>query len=276
VPKDMSDLVSIVVINYNTFELTSQCLRSIIANTHGVPYEIILVDNGSKEREAIDFKSEFTSIHLLALKTNLGFAKGNNAGIDNSKGNYILLLNSDTILTDDSVTSLYKEMKQHENVAVASGRLTFPDGRIQSVCQRFPSIRVFLFEITRLQKLYRQPRKGKILLGSFFDHKTEIFPDWVWGTFMMIKRDAIGQLPSGKLNDEYFMYCEDTQWCMDFKNAGFRTMFTPKASVIHLVGGSSVNRLQLVRASLEKFLDKNYNPIHAWLLKLINRIYYYR
>ena len=270
----MSDLVSVIVINYNTCELTSQCLRSVIATTQGVAYEIVLVDNGSTERSPEDFIKEFPTIKLVALEKNVGFAKGNNEGINVSKGNFVLLLNSDTILTDDSVTSLYKVMKKHDDVAIASGKLTFADGRLQGVCQRFPSIRVFLFEISRLQKLYSREKKGKILFGSFFDYASEAFPDWVWGTFMMVRRDLINQLPNKKLNDDYFMYCEDIQWCMDFRNAGFRTLYTPEAKVIHLMGGSSANKSLLMRKNFESFLKKNYNGLHAWLLKHIYRSYY--
>jgi GT2 family glycosyltransferase len=113
-----------------------------------------------------------------------------------------------------------------------------------------------------------------MLFGSFFDYSVEAFPDWVWGTFMMIRKDLINLLPGGKLNDDYFMYCEDIQWCMDFRKTGFRTMFTPQASVVHLMGGSSADKKALIKSNFEKFLDKNYGRLHAWLLKLIYRYYY--
>jgi GT2 family glycosyltransferase len=270
----MTDLVSIIVINYNTFRVTSDCIASVIAHTHGVPYEIILVDNGSGETDPKRFVEAFPSITLVACKKNLGFSKGNNEGISRSKGNYVLLLNSDTLLKDDSITTLYAEMNKRPGVAVASGKLLFPDGRVQGVCQNFPSIRMFLFEATRLQKLVPKNVKGKILLGSFFDYETECEPDWVWGTFMMIRRSAIEALPDGKLNDDYFMYGEDMQWCMDFNRKGLKVFYTPRASVIHLMRGSSANTMEMVAKNFIRFLETNYNGVHAAALKVIYRFYY--
>lgn len=270
----MTDLVSIIIINYNTFKVTSDCIASVIANTRGVQYEIILVDNGSTETDPKKFMEAFPTITLVDTEQNLGFAKGNNVGIARSKGNYVLLLNSDTLLKDDSITALYQEMKKRPDVAIVSGKLTFPDGRLQGVCQNFPSIRMFLFEATRVQKLFPKSIKGRILLGSFFDYETECEPDWVWGTFMMITRSAIEVLPNGKLNDDYFMYCEDIQWCMDLKKKGFKVFYTPKASVVHLMRGSSANTTDMIQKNFTRFLENNYSAVHSWLLKLIYKHYY--
>lgn len=266
--------VSIIIINYNTYKLTSACIRSVIETTKTVTYEIILIDNASTECDPQVFRNEFPEIKVISNTRNLGFAKGNNIGIQESEGEFILLLNSDTILIDDSISILHEQMQKNQNVAIASGKLMFPDGRLQGCCQRFPSIKLFLFEFLRIQKLFSRKRAGEILLGSFFDYKTEVYPDWVWGTFMMIRSALIKKLPGEKLNDDFFMYCEDIQWCLDFQKLGHQIYYTPFAKVIHIMGGSSANKKSLNAKNFELFIRKNYNGLEAMILNWIYRNYY--
>lgn len=266
--------VSIIIINYNTFELTTSCIESIYKYTSGISFEIILVDNASSECDADKFLERFSSIRIIRNENNVGFSRANNQAISVANGAFVLLLNSDTYLTDDSISLLYNEVKSKSHVAISSGKLYFPNGVVQGCCQRFPSIRIFLFEFTRLQKFFSKDSSGKILLGSFFKYEQEIYPDWVWGTFMMIRRDLIQKLPDGKLNEDFFMYCEDIQWCMDFRKMGYLTYYSPKASVIHIMGGSSANTKALNATNFEKFLMKNYSFFHARILIWIYKYYY--
>jgi len=266
--------VSIIIINYNTFELTTSCIESIYKYTSGISFEIILVDNASSECDADKFLERFSSIRIIRNENNVGFSRANNQAISVANGAFVLLLNSDTYLTDDSISLLYNEVKSKSHVAISSGKLYFPSGVVQGCCQRFPSIRIFLFEFTRLQKFFSKDSSGKILLGSFFKYEQEIYPDWVWGTFMMIRRDLIQKLPDGKLNEDFFMYCEDIQWCMDFRKMGYLTYYSPKASVIHIMGGSSANTKALNATNFEKFLMKNYSFFHARILIWIYKYYY--
>ncbi len=266
--------VSIIIINYNTYKLTSACIRSVIETTKIVKYEIILIDNASSECDPQVFRDEFPEIKVISNASNLGFSKGNNIGIQEATGEFILLLNSDTILIDDSISILYEQIKKNQHAAIASGKLIFPDGRLQGCCQRFPSIKLFLFEFLGIQKFFSRRKAGKILLGSFFDYKTEVYPDWVWGTFMMIRSELIKELPEKKLNEDFFMYCEDIQWCWDFKKLGYQIYFTPLAKVIHIMGGSSADKKNLNSKNLELFFEKNYSSLEAMILRWIYRNYY--
>ncbi len=266
--------VSVIVINYNTYALTSSCLRSVIEKTHAVTYELILVDNASSECDPQIFSQEFPQILLIRNIENIGFAKANNLGIKAASGQFVLLLNSDTVLVDDSVSILHQQMAARQQVAIASGKLISPDGTLQACCQRFPSFTLFLFEISRIQKLFSRRRVGKILLGAFFDYESEIYPDWVWGTFMMVKTSLIQKLPEQKLNEDFFMYCEDIQWCLDFKKLGYRIYYTPLAKVIHLMGGSLADKNTLRTKNFELFIENNYTFFKAWLLTRIYCSYY--
>jgi GT2 family glycosyltransferase len=214
--------VSIIIVNFNTFKLICDCINSIQKYTHGIKYEIILVDNNSTDFDFIYFYKTFSDVIVINSKTNFGFAKGNNIGIAKAKGKYILLLNSDTLLKENSIRTTFDYLEIHSKAAAVSARLKFPNGKLQSCCQRFPSIRYQLFELFRLHKFVSKKAAGKILLGVFFDQMENIKADWIWGTYFMFRRHLLELLRDKMLNEDYFMYCEDMQWCMDFKRLGYQ------------------------------------------------------
>jgi GT2 family glycosyltransferase len=203
--------VSIVIINYNTFHLTMDCIQSIYSIATGLHYEIILVDNNSSDFDVLNFKTRFPQAKLIQSPTNVGFAKGTNLGISVANGEYILLLNSDTLLKNDVPKILHSFLVLHPRVAAVSGRLEYPDGKVQHNCQRFPSIKYQLFELLRLQKLLPKKWGGRILFGSFFDYESVAYPDWIWGTCFMFRKKLLDELPNSKLADDFFMYGEDTK-----------------------------------------------------------------
>src|SRR5262245_6905118 len=129
--------VSIIIVNYNTFQLTCECVRSVVEHTRTVDYEIILVDNASEECDPAEFQKQFPSIKLIRSETNGGFAYGNNLGIAASKGEFILLLNSDTILKEDSIGKSMAKIREDENTGVLGCRMIFPNGKVQYTARRF-------------------------------------------------------------------------------------------------------------------------------------------
>jgi GT2 family glycosyltransferase len=257
--------VSIVILNYNTFDLTCRCIASVLGKTDGLQFEIIVVDNQSTERDPQEFKNIFPEIILIKSPENLGFAKGNNVGIAKAQGKFILLLNSDTFLLNNAIHITRDFLIKNPTVAVATGRLEFPGGRIQHNCQRFPSIGALIFECLRLQKIL--PSLGaKVLLGSFFHYNSVAYPDWVWGTFFMFRRSLLQKLPGKMLSDDFFMYGEDMQWCMEFKKQGYKIAFLPDARIEHLLGGSGAAKEKLIAEHHTKFMEKYYS---AWERKVI-------
>ena len=264
--------VSVVIINYNTFALTSACIESIIKKTSGLTYEIILVDNNSSETDAERFLAHFPRVILIKSPTNVGFAKGCNLGIDAAVGKYVLLLNSDTVLENNAIEIGKKFLDQHPAVAVATSILLYPDGKVQSNCQRFPSLKSNLFELLRLQKFLPKKWGGKILFGPFFNYDEIAYPDWVWGTFFMFERDKLKFLPHHKLADDFFMYVEDMQWCMDFSLLGYRIAFLPQARVVHYMGQSNGNKSPLIKNNTDAFMKKYYGRLHAKGIWLLNRL----
>lgn len=263
--------VSVIIVNYNTTQLTRACLQSLMLHTTGISYEVIVVDNASKE-PANALKLEFPEIVFIQSTTNLGFAGGNNLGIEQAKGEYILLLNSDTLLKENSIKISLDFLKKRQEVGVVSCRLIYPNGQHQSVAQRFPSIKYALIELFRLQKLMSKEQAGKCLLGSFFDHQSTTQVDWVWGAFFMFKASHLSLLPNKKLDDTYFMYYEDMQWCLDFKKQGLKTYFLADTEIIHLMGGSSANKEGLMKQNKTIFMHSNFSQIHLFLINQLQKL----
>jgi len=258
--------ISIIIINYNTFQLTCSCIESIYRLTTGVTFEVILVDNASTEIDASNFLKLFPQIKLAKSPLNKGFAGGNNLGIELATADYILLLNSDTILVNNVPFVLKQFIENHPRLAAVSGRLEYPNGRAQHNCQRFPSIRYKLFELLRLQKVFPKSFGGKVLMGAFFDHNSIAFPDWIWGTCFMFPRQLLMQLPNGKLADDFFMYGEDIQWCLEFRKRGYRIGFQPDARIVHLMGMSGAKKEEMVNKNGATLMKMYYSGFHRYCL----------
>ncbi|MEX6687372.1 glycosyltransferase family 2 protein [Danxiaibacter flavus] len=240
--------LSIIIINYNTFELTCRCIQSIYEKLTDLTFEIVLVDNASIECDPRLFKEKFPSIKLIASETNTGFAGGNNLGIKNAEGEYLLLLNSDTELINNAPKICYDYITAHAGVGMVTCQLTYPDGRIQHNCRRFRTIGWELLEVIPLYKLLSKEKQASLMLHRYFDHQSFMRCDWVWGTFMLFPSKIVQQLPGQKLAEDFFMYCEDVLWCWQFRQLGYEVDFLPDAKVMHIhKGSSSRERLYQVR-----------------------------
>jgi GT2 family glycosyltransferase len=231
--------LSIIIINYNTFTLTCNCIASVQEKLVDVEYEIILVDNASKECDPNLFKERFPFIELVASPVNTGFAGGNNIGVRHAKGEYILLLNSDTELINNAPRICLDHLIQNKEVGMVTCQLIYPDGRIQANCRRFRTITWELLQVIPLYKLLPKAKREALMLHTYFDHKSFANCDWVWGAFMLFPKSIIQQLPERKLPEDFFMYCEDVLWCWNFKQLGYKIHFLPEAKVMHIHKGST-------------------------------------
>ncbi|MEN9570173.1 MAG: hypothetical protein RL172_1404, partial [Bacteroidota bacterium] len=230
--------LSIVIINYNTFQLTCNCIASIKEKLLEVQYEIILVDNASVECDADLFKQKFPFIKLIKSPVNTGFTGGNNLGVRAAAGQYLLLLNSDTELINNAPKICLDYIRANQTVGMVTCQLLYPDGRIQQNCRRFRTISWELLEVIPLYKLLPKQKSENLMLHHYFDHQRFADVDWVWGAYMLFPKSIIQQLPQQKLSDDFFMYCEDTLWCWDFKQLGYNIHFLPQAKVMHIHKGS--------------------------------------
>ena len=254
--------VSIIIINYNTFQLTSECIRSVIAYTKEISYEIILVDNASTECDADIFREKFPEIILVKSQKNGGFAYGNNLGIEKASGEFILLLNSDTILTEDSISKTVEYASQNPNAGVIGCRMIFPDGDIQYTARRFRSIQWELLDLFRfIPMLIPYKSRARLMLGKYFRHDENINCDWVNGAFFLFPKKILSRLPGNKLDDRFFMYGEDHLWCAQIKKLGYNILFFAGTTIVHINSGSTQIERQL---DLRKTMMKHELEIMKW------------
>ncbi|MDB5223146.1 MAG: glycosyltransferase family 2 protein [Chitinophagaceae bacterium] len=245
-------------------------MQSIKEKLQGLTYEIILVDNDSSERDPNLFLKHFPDIKLIISAENTGFTGGNNIGIAKAAGEYILLLNSDTELLNNAPKICYDYMQQHPEVGMTTAQLSYPDGRIQYNCRRFRTISWELLEVFPFYLLLPKRKREELMLHHYFDHKSIMKCDWVWGTYMFFPGKIINQLPGNKLPADFFMYVEDVLWCWHFKNLGYEIHFLPEAKVMHIHKGStSKDRLRQVKLTGIKnhaqFMKKFY-PDFRWYI----------
>jgi GT2 family glycosyltransferase len=262
--------ISIIIINYNTFDLTVSCLKSVFNKSVSVSIEVILVDNASSECDPQKFKEIFPQIKLIKSESNLGFAKGNNLGIEHASGEYILLLNSDTELINDAVGEAYRIIKEDNSIGVITGQLQYPNGEIQAQAGRFPSITRELRELLRINKLLTLSNRTTYYLGTRWSYDFCVDADWVWGAFFMFRKSNLKYFPNGKLHEDFFMYGEDIQWCYHFKKLlKKRIVYHPAPKIVHYIGGSDQNHTN----SFERYKTKMLPNEFKWLTKVKTKLY---
>ena len=268
----MLDL-SIVIVNWNVRDLLRRCLHSILADLQTCRFEIIVVDNASTDGSVEMVHQEFPQVRLIASEVNLGYTGGNNRGIAASQGRYILLLNPDTEVVGDALPTMVAYMDAHPDVGALGPQLLNPDGSVQSSRRRFPTLGTALVESTVIQQWWPDNR----ILRRYYvqdrpdDAISEV--DWVTGACILLRRQAVEQV--GPLDDAFFMYSEELDWCRRARDAGWKVVYLPTARVIHHEGKSSeqVMPLRHIRFQRSKihYFRKHHGRwagtlLHAFLL----------
>jgi GT2 family glycosyltransferase len=251
--------VSVVIVSWNTRNILRDCLQSVWAQTQDVECEVIVIDNASGDGSADMVRREFAQAVLVANPDNKGFAAANNLGIDRAKGRYVLLLNPDTIVLDGAIDKAVAFADAHPHAAVVGCRVLNSDGTLQRSCFMFPSALNLFLLATYLDRIFPRNRFFGRDRMTWWDAGDSRPVDVVSGCFMLVRREAIDQV--GKLDETYFIYGEETDWCYRFAQAGWSVLFTPDAQIVHLGGRSSdlmklPMRLQL-RASILLFIKRH-------------------
>jgi GT2 family glycosyltransferase len=232
----MIDL-SIVVVSYNTVGLLRNCLRSVHAFVDLRCSEVIVVDNGSTDGSQQMVAREFSFVHLVCNGDNVGFARANNRGILDAQGRYLFLLNSDTELCNPAASLMMDFLRNHADTGIVGGSLRNADGSRQYDCDLFPHPPWRLFSdlvIDRLEPANQRTRRARM---SAWTYTEPLEVDWVLGAALMIRRSAMDQV--GPLDERFFMYAEDIDWCFRVKRAGWKVVYMPNALVFHRGHASS-------------------------------------
>jgi GT2 family glycosyltransferase len=252
--------VSVVVVNWNTCDLVRQCLRSVYQQSPSIRCEVFVVDNGSSDGSAVMVRREFPQVNLLANQDNRGFAAANNQAVALAKGRYILLLNSDTIVLDRAIEKTVAYADKHRDTAVIGCRVLNPDGTLQNSCFMFPSILNWFLFSTYLYRLFPRSRFFGREQMTWWSRTDSRDVDVVTGCFMLVRKEAIDQV--GPMDERFFMYAEETDWCYRFKASGWKNRFTPDAEIIHIGGASAAKlgaqRAQVTNRSLVRYMFKHW------------------
>lgn len=255
--------VSIIIVSWNTKDVLRSCLTSFYSETKGFTFEVIVVDNASTDGSTVMVRSKFQSVILIENRVNRGFASANNQGMAIAQGRYMLLLNSDTIVLSNAVAKTLSFADVHPEAAVIACRVLNPDRSFQPTCFMFPSVLNMMLSSSYLYKLFPRHRFFGREWMTWWDRKDVREVDAVGGCFMMVRRQAIEKV--GKMDEQFFMYCEEIDWCYRFKKAGWKILFTPCAEIIHF-GDESTKQvkykmfLQLWGSTL-LFFKKYKNPL---------------
>jgi hypothetical protein len=260
--------LSIIIVSWNTVDLLRNCLHTLAASELQAGCEIIVVDNNSHDGSPKMVQREFEGVHLIANQHNHGYAYANNQGIAMSRGRYVLLLNSDTRMPTGTLSALLAFMERFPQVGVCSPRLQHPDGK--------PQVFAFGNDPTPTYLL----RRGLWRLAfrrSLHDWATPhtLKVDWVSGACMLVRRAAIDQ--AGLLDEAMFMYFEDTDWCLRFRQQGWQVCYYPRVAVIHL-GGQSLAQNPAARTAYYHSLHSFYAKHYGWLAQrwLAGALWLYR
>jgi hypothetical protein len=247
--------------------LLKSCLQSVREETN-LSHEIWVVDNGSSDGSPEMVRREFPHVHLIANTDNKGFAAANNQALPLCTGEYILLLNSDTVVLEGALDSMVAHMHANSHVGALGCKLLNADGSLQPSAHRFYSTARSLVE-NRLAHLLWPRKHANTRFLSFWDHGAIRRVDWVCGAVLMLRREVIRDV--GLLDDSFFMYGEEIDWQMRMHKAGYQVWFLPGARIIHYGGGSSRNAVTQMKKmeyqSRERFVEKHYPPFARMVYK---------
>lgn len=270
-------LLSIIIINYNTFQLTCDCIHSI-QDTTAIAYEIILIDNNSRERPAADFLTLFPALRLYALNENVGYGRANNLGMQNAKGKYVLLLNSDTLAKEQAIDETVNYLEQNPEVDILGCRVETNGGATQRTVYEYKGelsfFRSIVFFIKRnalikeliaivYKQIQKRKKNGAETLTSSNHHKTQvpekITPNYcngkrigsLVGVFLLLKKSVF--IESKGFDPDFFMYDEELDWFLN-RLRKYNIVFYPHVHIIHFYGKSDVYKKMNLQHRVSQYL----------------------
>jgi GT2 family glycosyltransferase len=253
--------LSVVILNYNTKQLLRTCLQSVFNSITSYKLEVIVADNGSNDGSVEMLRNEFPQVKIVENGTNLGFAAGNNPGIKISTGRYILLLNTDTEVRPNTLDECIRKMDSDEKIGVLGCKVLLPSGKLHEASRRrFPNPANAFLRLFGFRK-YSNYNYQNVSV----DQEMEV--DSVVGAFLMIRKSVIDKI--GLLDESFFMYGEDLDWCWRVKEAGYKVLYFPRVEITHYVYGTSkmvrFRSVSWAHEAMKIFYKKHYAKDHNWL-----------
>lgn len=245
-------MISIIILSYNTKEVTKHCLDCIYRSSFH-DFEVIVVDNASSDGTVQLIHEFYPQVTLIENKSNVGFAQGNNQAFEIAKGEWVLLLNSDAFVFEDTLELLSARLASSTTIDVAGVKLLYSDGRLQPSWGYFPTIRrVFQMMIFIDSLPYLKDFIDSIHVRSEKRFTQEREVDWVTGAFVIIKKIVISKV--GGIDENYFMYGEEMEWMYRIHKSGFKIWYLPSIECVHLEGKSSSDRAVAVIGEMKGWI----------------------
>ena len=263
--------LSVIIVSYNTREITLACLRSVYDRTCDIESEVIVVDNASADGSAQAIAALYPQVKLIINKKNRGFAAANNQGLNIARGKYTLLLNSDTVVLDGALDKLLAFAESRPKAGVIGGRTVRPDGTLALNCFEPAGLFNLLISACALHRLYPRSRTWGRARLTYWDYATPRRVPVVAGCFMLVRRAAMTDV--GLLDERFFMYAEEMDWCVRFSTAGWEVWYTPDSSIIHYGGMSAAQSptqmSRTAQSSLILFLKKYHKGPYVTLCRAV-------
>jgi len=253
--------LSVVTVSYNTRKLLRECLASVFSTLgSGLRFEVIAVDNASSDGSVAMIQDSFPAVRVLANSENVGFAAGSNQGIRESSGRYVILLNPDTVATDGALAEMERLMEERSEVGAVGPSLLFPDGSFQHSAFTFPTLPMILLDFFPLNHRFLNSRLNGRYPRAWYEKGEPFAIDHPLGAALMVRRSVVDEV--GLLDEGFFMYCEEIDWCMRIKRAGWTILCCPAAEIVHHVGQSTA-----------QFRDDMYVELHRSRYRLYRKQY---
>lgn len=258
--------ISIIIVSWNAKKYLQKCINSLQAESSGLSLEIIVVDNASSDGSPELVEKEYPDVISIRTGQNLGFARANNIGIDRCRGRYVCLVNSDVVVHKDCFSLMLNYMDKHPDVGVLGPKTFNGDGSLQHSCFSYPGVFNTLSRALALDTIFPSSAFFGKRLMKYWPHNEIRDVDMMNGCFLLVRREALEQV--GKLDEQFFMYGEDIDWCKRFHDKKWKLRFFPDATITHFGGASSANApvrfyLEMQRANLLYW--KKHHPPVKWI-----------
>jgi GT2 family glycosyltransferase len=268
--------ISAIIVSWNAKEFLLECIDSILSQKVPASLEIIVIDNASSDGSAEAVKAKFPDVKLICNKDNYGFAKGNNIGIKASDGDYLFLINSDVVVREGCLNKMIEYMNEHPKIGILGPKIVGTNDRVQRSCMGYPSLWNALTRALALDSLFPGSKLFGGQLLTFWGHDEVRAVEVINGCFWMLRRSAMQEV--GLLDESFFIYGEDIDWCKRFNESGWKVVFFPDAEAIHYGGASSKNApikfyLEMQRANYQYWV-KHHSRLASDAFLLINLLHH--
>jgi GT2 family glycosyltransferase len=264
--------ISVIIVSWNAKAYLLECLESIRRQSMSGELEVIVVDNASSDGSPQAVRHNFPAVKLICNGGNDGFARGNNIGIGASTGDYLFLINSDVVVSEGCFEKLTRHMDAHPEIGILGPKIVGSHGEVQRSTMGYPSLWNALCRALALDSLFPRSRLFGAYMMTFSNHDVTRSAEVINGCFWVVRRSAMEQV--GLLDERFFMYGEDVDWCKRFNDSNWKVVFFSEAEVLHYGGASSANapvkfEIEMLRANYQYWV-KHHARAAAGMFLLIS------